>query len=297
MIAEIKGIYKKIDNKEIINNINFTIGENEIVALVGPNGAGKTTLLKLVSNLIFPDEGSIKICNLNPSKNREQALAKISFMQDSSVLYPDLTGYDHLFFIAKVKDIPLSKINKVIKKLKIEKYINLKVRKYSLGMKQHLLLAISLLSKPKLLLMDEPLNGLDPSSSLLLRQLILELRDEGTSILFSSHILGEVDKVADRILFIREGQIVEEKSSENFKCKKNSYLLKITKPEEVRNILKSESNINELVILDCGEIQLTLIEPDLREIIKKLYDNHIFIIDIHKTEQRTETIYHSIYGD
>jgi ABC-2 type transport system ATP-binding protein len=298
MITEIKNIYKKIEDKEIISDINFTLNEKEVVALVGPNGAGKTTLLKLIVSLLKPERGTIKICNFDIQKNREQALNHLAYMQDASALYSDLTGYEHLKFIATSKSIPVGEVKKIIENLQINEYINSKVRKYSLGMKQHLLLAIAILGKPKLLLMDEPFNGLDPSSSLLLRKVIMDLREQGTTILFSSHILAEVDKVADRLLFIRDGKIVMERSNHRLKLNENTtYLLKVTQPKEVMSILTNESTILEVIELNSGELQISLAESDLSKILKKLSVNDIYIKDIVKVEHHSEQIYHSIYGE
>lgn len=293
MIAEIKGISKKIDNKIIIDNITFHLKTHEVVALVGPNGAGKTTLLKIMSSLLKFDSGTIQVCGRNIQKSREKVLTDLSFMQDSSVLYNNLTGFDHLHFIAKINNSKKDIIKEIIKELKIEKYIHKKVGKYSLGMKQHLLLAIALVNKPQVLLLDEPLNGLDPSSSIMLRNIILKLREQGTSILFSSHILGEVDKVADRILFINEGRIISEKNIDDLPSK--VYRLKVSEVKRVLKILTPK--VRELIELDNNEIQITLSDFELNKIIEYLYNEKIEIYDIEKIENDTESIYHYLYGE
>ncbi|MEH6989517.1 ABC transporter ATP-binding protein [Cytobacillus firmus] len=290
-----ENVYKKIGNKEIIQDVSFTLNENEIVALVGPNGAGKTTLLKLISNLIHADTGNIEICNVNVGVNRLEALTMMSFMQDSSVLYDELTGYDHIIFISKMKKIGSEEVKQLIEKLKMKKYIHFKVKTYSLGMKQHLLLALSLLSKPKLLLMDEPLNGLDPSSSQLLREITLDLRKQGTTILFSSHILSEVDKVADRLLFIQEGKIISEEKNEI--SGNVTYTFKVSNPISAGKLLNQEKNVKVTTILKNGDLQITLLSPDLSKIIKLLIENSHSITDIVKTESNAELIYHNLYGD
>ena len=294
MIAEVNGISKRIKNKMILDNITFSLKSNEVVALVGPNGSGKTTLLKTMVGLLKLDGGTIKIFGLNTQKNREQVLSKLSFMQDSSVLYPNLTGYDHLHFIAKINKQKQESIQEMIKKLKIESYIHKKVEEYSMGMKQHLLLAIALLNKPQLRLLDEPLNGLDPSSNSMLRELILKLRSQGTSILFSSHVLGEVDKVADRILFIKEGKII----SENYMDTSNSnkiYIFRISPIEMAIEILTPQ--VVELVELDNNKVQITIQSLGLNKVLKTLYDNKIEIYDIEEMENGAESIYHNLYGE
>ena len=297
MIAEIKNINKKIAGKDIIRDISFSLNKNEVIALVGPNGAGKTTLLKLLTGLISLDNGLINICGFNIQTERENALAETSFMQDSSMLYQDLTGYEHLHFIANINKKSSVFIQEITEELGISDYIHKKVSKYSLGMMQHLLLAIAILSKPKLLLLDEPLNGLDPTSSTLLRGIIIKLRNQGTSVLFSSHILAEVDKVADRILFIREGTIIAEKIMENIDSLNVSYKFYISQPEEAVLLLSKENFIIEVKRLEKNELQLTLSGSYLNEVIKILSNANIDILDIKKIEFHTESIYRELYGD
>ena len=299
MILEAKNLVKKMDNTTIIDDISITIRENEILALVGPNGAGKTTLLKLLTKLTKPTKGNINLLNYSSDDEKEAFFNYISFMQDSSILYSEISGYDHLTFISKIRKIPLEEVEKVIKEMGIDNFVNKKVKKYSLGMKQHLLLAISLISKPKILLMDEPLNGLDPSGSTLLRKKVLELREQGTSVLFSSHILSEVDKIADRILFIRKGKIVEEKIlTRDYKTSQSSYLLTLTdSKEEAIELLKSVSSVINLVSNGGNTILLTLKEPNISEILRVLLSNDIIIADIEKKEFQSELIYQNLFGE
>ena len=294
MIAEVNGISKRISNKIILDNITFSLKSNEVVALVGPNGAGKTTLLKTMAGLLKLDGGTIQIFGLNTQKNREQVLSKLSFMQDSSVLYSNLTGYDHLHFIAKINKLKKDSVQEMIKELKIENYIYKKVAKYSMGMKQHLLLAIALINKPQLLLLDEPLNGLNPGSSSMLRNIILKLRNQGTSILFSSHVLGEVDKVADRILFIKEGKIISENHLDSLTSNK-IYIFRVSPIKMAIEILTPQ--VAELVELDNNKVKITIPNLGFNEILKSLYENKIEIYDIEETENGAESIYHNLYGE
>jgi len=294
MSLEVMNVSKSISGKRIIKNVTFSLLDNEIVALVGPNGAGKTTLLKLISNLIHLDEGTININGYNVQKNRKSYLNELSFMQDSSVLYPELTGIEHLNFIAEIKGKNSEDILNTVKKLDIEEYIHKKVKTYSLGMKQHLLLGIAILAQPRFLLLDEPLNGLDPTSSILLRNLLLDLRKQGTSILFSSHILSEVDKVSDRILFIRNGQIIAENAEVE---KKSSYLFNISRSDKMVGLLDKQPYIKNIKKVNGNEVQLTLEDGFFNTIIKILCENSIDILDIKKTEYHTEELYKHLFEE
>lgn len=294
MVLVLKNVSKTINNKEIIKQVCFSLNNNEVLALIGPNGAGKTTLLNLISTLLKPDTGIITLGNKDIFLNKKEALKDIFYLQDSSVLYGDLTGYDHLLFVAKLKSIPRSQIEKVISSLKMSDYVKIKVKKYSLGMKQHLILALAMISKAKLVLLDEPLNGLDPSSSLQLREIILNLKKEGTSIIFSSHILSEVDKVADRFLFIKDGQIVN--VIDNNVHDLVTYLItfsNINIPVKLieNNIIKSVIQRNKTDYL------VTVNKDNTEKFFEMLFKKNYLIKDIQRIDQGSELIYHEIYEE
>lgn len=192
MILSVNNIHKSYGKEEVLKGISFDINNSEIVALVGPNGSGKSTLLNIINNLLC-NNGKVNI--LGGSNKDPEVFRKISFMQDNTVLYDYLTGYDHLQFIGDLQGITKKHIFETAERIGIDGYLNKKVGHYSLGMKQQLLLAMALINQPKLMILDEPLNGLDPTSAIKVRELLLELAEQGTAILLSSHNLAEIDKV------------------------------------------------------------------------------------------------------
>lgn len=208
-ILKIKDLKKKYGNHEVLNGINLQIETPGIYAVVGPNGAGKTTLFNLISNLIKADSGDIEV--VGKKNTNEDIFFETSFLKDNNVLYDYLTGYDHLNFIKLAQKLPKDRVEEVVRKLQIESYMGRKVGDYSLGMKQHLLIALAMLNKPKLMILDEPLNGLDPTAVIKVRYLLKELVSQGTAILFSSHTLSEIDKLTGNIMFLKDGRIVEKK--------------------------------------------------------------------------------------
>src|SRR5690625_437805 len=212
MILAVQEIHKSYGKQRVLNNISFTIEEPQIVALVGPNGSGKSTLLNIITNLVEADEGQVTI--LNESNQNTQIFKNVSYMQDNSVLYDYLTGYDHLQFIANVQGLSKAQIIKTAERVGMDSYLNKRVGKYSLGMKQHLLLTMAILNEPEFLILDEPLNGLDPTSAIRVRNLLVELYEEGTTILLSSHNLSEIDRVTSNILFLKDGQLIKEDLTE-----------------------------------------------------------------------------------
>lgn len=202
-----ENVTKKYGHHEVLKGMNLLLDKPGIFALVGPNGAGKTTLFNIISNLLKPTSGTIEVMG---KKNTDPSIFfEVSFLKDNRVLYDYLTGLDHLDFIRLAQKLPKCRVDEVIEEMNIADYVKKKVGTYSLGMKQHLLIAMALLNKPKLLILDEPLNGLDPTSVILVRRLLKALAEEGSVVLISSHTLSEIDQLTDNILFLKDGRLVE----------------------------------------------------------------------------------------
>lgn len=209
-ILKVEHLCKSIGKKEIIKDISFHVDEGEIVAFVGPNGAGKSTTFKLLCNLIFPDSGRILINGYDLVKEREKALENVSVLIEHPGLFLNLSGRDNLDVIRILYHKSKEDLEHMIEFTGLDYHIDKKVSKYSLGMKQRLMLGMCLLSGPKLMILDEPTNGLDPSGIIEFRKKIKDLaKQKNMAVLISSHILGELDKMCDRCIFIKEGELVE----------------------------------------------------------------------------------------
>lgn len=207
-ILEVSNLSKKIGNKEIIRNISFSIEEGEIFGFLGPNGSGKTTTIRMLVDLIAMNTGTIKILGNDIRADREKALEHIGAVVESPELYNYLSGYENLMQIARIRKIGKARVDEVVELLGLSGRISDKMRKYSLGMKQRLGLAASLLSSPKLLILDEPTNGLDPNGIIEFRNLLKKLsREDNLSVFISSHMLSEVQQLCDRVAFIENGVI------------------------------------------------------------------------------------------
>ncbi|MBC1474108.1 ABC transporter ATP-binding protein [Listeria grandensis] len=208
----------------IIKDLSLTINSGEIIGLVAPNGYGKTTLLKSIVKLNRIDSGNISLeKNLN---RKEEYNKELFFFQNADSLYQNLSALDHLKF---VKNAWKSKTNidKLLTDLKMNDYKNKKIRQLSLGMKQHVLLAMSIASNAKLILMDEPFNGLDPSSVKTISTIIKSMQSEGTSFLFSSHILNHIDQLCSKVFFLKDKKIflISDLHSDKFTSTEHNYNL------------------------------------------------------------------------
>ena len=213
-IVEIKEVFKTIDKEEILSGINLQIAEGEIYGFLGSNGAGKTTLMKCMLSLSTITSGSIEIFGKNLQEHREEILSQIGSIIESPIFYDNCTAKEILEIHAQYMGKNIIEAN-IISALKMVglKNTTKKVKDFSLGMKQRLGLARAFLTKPQLLILDEPINGLDPIGIQEIRNLLLSLsKEHGITILISSHILSEISQIADKIGFIKNGEIVEQVS-------------------------------------------------------------------------------------
>ncbi|KUO95941.1 ABC transporter ATP-binding protein [Ferroacidibacillus organovorans] len=211
-VLQVSHVSRSGFNKPLVDNLSFSVGEGEIVALVGPNGAGKTTTLGLILGLIRPDSGKIVICGHDMNRDRVRALRHVGAVLDNAAMYPYLTGRENLNHFARLANIleREMRISEAVALVGLQDCIHNKVGTYSLGMLQRLSIAQALIRKPKLLVLDEPTNGLDLLHIRFLRSLLKQLSASGSGILMSSHLLHEVEYTCDRIVMIKSGKLIRE---------------------------------------------------------------------------------------
>ena len=217
-VLEVSHLSKRLGNMDIIKDISFDVFEGEIFGFLGPNGAGKTMTIRMMVDLISMDSGSIKILGNDIRTDREKTLSNIGAVVENPELYDYLTGMENLRQIARIRNIPQEKIAEIVDLVGLKSRIGDKMRKYSLGMKQRLGLAAALLSDPKLLILDEPTNGLDPNGIIEFRAILKKMAQErGMAVFVSSHILGEIQQLCDTVAFIENGTITAIESLKNIK--------------------------------------------------------------------------------
>ncbi|MFD9627055.1 ABC transporter ATP-binding protein [Peribacillus muralis] len=207
----VKDLKKKIGDREIIKGIDFELKEGEVFGFLGPNGAGKTTTIRMLVGLIKPSSGSIKICGYDVRKDFTKAMQHMGCIVENPELYPFLSGWDNLLHFARMlPDVGKQRLTEVVELVGLQARIHDKVKTYSLGMRQRLGIAQAMLNSPKLLILDEPTNGLDPAGIREMRQFIRKLaEEEGMSVLVSSHLLGEIQQLCDRVAIIKSGEIIQ----------------------------------------------------------------------------------------
>lgn len=209
-IVKTNSLTKVYGEQTCVNNLNMCVSEQRIYGFLGPNGAGKSTTLKMLLGLVAPTKGEIEIFKKRVNKkNRMEILREIGSLIESPSYYGHLTAKENLKILATLLDVPERNIDKVLEIVRLDKQQSKKTSKFSLGMKQRLGLAEALLSFPKLLILDEPTNGLDPAGIQEMRELIRSLPKEyGMTVIVSSHLLSEIDQMAEDIGIIANGRLM-----------------------------------------------------------------------------------------
>jgi len=209
VVLAVRNVKKKIGGKWIIKGVSFDVRRGEVFGFLGPNGSGKTTTIRMLVGLIKPTEGTIEICGHDVQKKPTQALSHIGCIVENPELYPYLSGWENLEIFARMTPgVTEERIREVVDIVGLGQRIRDKVKTYSLGMRQRLGIAQALLGKPSLLILDEPTNGLDPLGIKEMREFIRSLADEGLSIFVSSHLLGEIEQMCDRVAIISRGTVI-----------------------------------------------------------------------------------------
>lgn len=288
-VLEVKNISKKIGKKMIIQNINFEIKKGEVFGIVGPNGAGKSTLIKTMLGLYKPTEGTTIINGYDVIKDFENALQEVGAIIENPEAYDYLTAKKNMEIFSRMYGkVDKQQIDELLKLVKLEDRKNHRVRTFSLGMKQRLGIAISLIPNPKLLILDEPTNGLDPIGIKELRDLIKNVsKEKGTAVLISSHILSEIELICDRIAIIDNGEIIEiiepKKVDENIEI--IDVGLKVEDVTKTYEFLLSKG-ISSIVKDDYIFVKTT--KKNIPSINKLLLDNGIMVYEIKMMKKSLE---------
>ena len=278
-IIEIKNLNFGFDhNKLILKNVNLQVPKGSIYGFLGANGAGKSTTIRLIMGLFNDEANSVKVFQENVYTIYPRALQNIGSLIDYPAFYDHLSGYDNLKIVCIIKQLNASKIDEVLDTVGLTEAKNIKMKKYSLGMKQRLAIALALISDPELLVLDEPVNGLDPNGMMEVRELLIKLnKEKGVTIFISSHLLQEIDKMVTHLGIISNGEIKFEGSKEQlndlykfqktkFQMKNVSDFIKIlntqydvelkseTEISVVTNSQKEIAHINTLLVKNGAEI-------------------------------------------
>lgn len=286
---------KKYKTHTSVNGLNLQIKRGQIYGFLGPNGAGKTTTIRMLLGLIKPTKGDIEVFGSDLKKNRLQILQRVGSLVESPTYYGNLTGYENLEAVRRLRDISEKRVNEVLEIVRLTKVANRLTKEYSLGMKQRLGIAIALLNKPDLLILDEPTNGLDPSGIQEIRELIKELPKSGMSVLVSSHMLSEIDQMATEVGIINNGEMIFQDSIEQLR-EKQKPLLKVG----VNNVIEASSLLKskglELEVQN-EHLWLSQTEPEfVSEINAILVHSGLSVYKLEEVKRTLEDIFLELTG-
>ncbi len=206
-LLTIKNLRFSIGGQQIVDDLGFTVANNQSITLLGPNGAGKSTLLKMLAAHLVPQKGTIQLNNINPNTHRLDYLNRVGYMPETPLILPELTVTEQLQLVATQKKMQLT--DKLIEQCHLQSVLKKRCHQLSLGYRQRLNLAQALLTQPKLLIMDEPLNGLDPHLIVDFRTIIQQLKSN-TIVIMSTHYLAEAQTVSDRVLIMQQGRLLDD---------------------------------------------------------------------------------------
>ncbi|MCX2810672.1 ABC transporter ATP-binding protein [Bacillus sp. ChL18] len=286
---------KKYKKHTSVDGLNLRIRRGEIYGFLGPNGAGKTTTIRMLLGLIKPTKGNIEIFGQNLNKNRLQILQRIGSLVESPTYYGNLTGYENLETVRRLRGLPEQRVNEVLETVRLSKVANRLTKEYSLGMKQRLGIAVALLSSPDLLILDEPTNGLDPSGIQEIRELIKELPKSGMSVIVSSHLLSEIDQMATQVGIINNGRMIFQDSIASLHQKRKP-LLKVG----VSDVIEAKTILNRKglkVDLQKNYLWLSQTEPEfVSEINSILLHSGLSVFRLEEKTRSLEDIFLELTG-
>lgn len=284
-VLEVKQVTKQYGQQYALDHVSLSIQKGEIYGLIGKNGAGKTTLLKTISRLIHANSGTVSVFDSQNSKEWNEALRKIGTVIETPVAYNQMTAYQNLNYYCKVHQIaqPDQLIKETLAYVGLSNTGKKKFRNFSLGMKQRLGIAIALISKPELMILDEPINGLDPLGIKEFRLMIQRLNQElGITFIISSHILSELYLVATKFGVIDQGRLVAEFTKDDFDRASEDYIvLKTSDKEQAANLIQGKLHYQLKDADKSDELHIVAQEQELNDINRELVLSNIHVNGIY----------------
>ena len=251
-MIQITDLYKSYGDVKALQGVSFKVEPGEIVGLLGPNGAGKTTIIKTLTGYLQPDSGTVSVGGLDILSHTREIQAQIGYLPESAPLYPELNVQTYLQMMANLRNIPedqqLQYISEAVYAVGLENYLTRPIGQLSKGYRQRVGLAQAILHKPKLLILDEPTVGLDPTQIVEIRHLIKRLAEHST-VLFSTHILPEVEAVCDRVIIIMRGQIKADSRMQDLALTKHVVLMLDSQPKGIVDRIKTLEHVGQVELV------------------------------------------------
>lgn len=278
MIIQTDDLTKRFKKNEVVSHLNISVEEKSIYGFLGPNGAGKTTTIKMLLGLITPTQGDIQLFGQSLRQNKKAILKNVGSLAEAPSFYPHLTGRENLQIVTTLLHLPKERIDEVLKLVDLTEPADRRAGTYSLGMKQRLGIALALIHQPKLLVLDEPTNGLDPQGIREMREFLRLLPERfGLTVFLSSHLLSEVEQIATHIGILNHGKLIFQGTLKALQDQtRNLIEFKVSDPQQAQGLLQNYSLASPPAL--SGDYSLTIRVPSEEEIaviIRRLVENHI----------------------
>ncbi|CAN5248486.1 ABC transporter ATP-binding protein [soil metagenome] len=295
MVIRTEGLSFNFGKQQVVKSVSLRVPEGSIYGFLGPNGAGKTTTIKLLMNLLKTQEGSIHIFDLELQQNRIKILAQIGSLIEQPAIYLHLSGRENLLNRALLLEVPLKRVEDMLNLVQLSDAANKKAGQYSLGMKQRLGIALALLSDPKLLILDEPTNGLDPNGIIEIRELMIKLvKEHQKTVFISSHLLSEVERMATHVGIINHGELMFQGSIQDLEALSQPLVnIETTNTVDAANLL-TRSNFTVSDVNDDHLFVPYLSKEQMGQINTLLNQNGHTVFSINKQQKDLEKLFLAI---
>ena len=291
-VITMRGLCKSYKKQEVLHDFSLTVERGHICGLIGPNGAGKTTIMKILAGLFFPTKGELEL--FGSRDNLDDSRARMSFMIEQPIIAGSMTARENLQYIRYLRGYPDEKrIDEILDIVGLANTGKKRANKFSLGMKQRLGIGMALLPKPEIMVLDEPVNGLDPEGIVEVRQLIQRMQEEwGVTVLISSHLLSELSELCTDFSILSRGELIENLSREELlvKCR-NRIALRTDDINKTAAVLEEKLQIADYKVIHGEEIHMFEQLGDIRRISKTLTDNGLIITKLNEEGQNLEDYY------
>lgn len=289
-MIELKYLTKEYGDKRVVDQLNLTLQRGVITGFLGPNGAGKSTTMKMMISLVHPTTGRVLIEG-EEYQNLKEPLKKIGALIDPSALDENLTARQHLDFIATAAGIDLSRVDEMISMAGLEEVKNKKIKSFSLGMKQRLGIGTALISDPDTIILDEPFNGLDVDGIRWLRKIFRDFADQGKAVIVSSHLMSEIQAIADRIVIIGQGKLLADMTIDEMHAKSLSSYVYV-EANDLNKLRKSLEHNHAIVQIDKNGLQIRVLKA--KEIGEIAYKENVILYALTEVNPSLEDIFTEI---
>lgn len=291
-------VSKSFGKRQVVQDVSFSVKEGEIFGFLGPNGAGKTTTIKMILGLLSMDSGTILVDGKNIETQFEEAMRHISGIVENPDMYAYLSGYDNLLIHARACGVPASRVDEVVELVGMQRRIREKFKSYSLGMKQRLGVAQALLHNPKVMILDEPTNGLDPAGIKEFRDLICQLaHTQGLSVLVSSHILLEMQQMCDRVGIINSGRLQQVATMQELTAAAAANVYRyVLRPMDRARALLQENAADRVADMAEEHIDIRISPEEIPAFNRRLMENQVDIYGLSPVGNSLEQSFIEITG-